>query len=150
MWFIVALLLVVIVVLTYFLITLPAPALNSQATSTTTGTETIATSTNTVVVIDAPKSGALVSKTFSVTGSAPGTWYFEASFPIEVRDPSGLMAGTGHATALSDWMTTAQVPFKADITVTGYSGPAVLVLKKDNPSGLPQNDGSMTLPIVIQ
>lgn len=149
MWVIVVLLLIVIVVLGYFLVMIPVPTSNAQAATTSSNTGSTDTQTNSDVVVDAPRSGASVPKTFTVTGQAPGAWYFEASFPIEVRDPSGLVVGTGHATALSDWMTTAPVAFKADITVAGYSGPATLVLKKDNPSGLPQNDGSVTIPITI-
>ncbi|MDB5237894.1 MAG: hypothetical protein JWM46_164 [Candidatus Kaiserbacteria bacterium] len=152
MWVIVVVLLVVIVVLGYFLVATPAPSSGTQATTTTEGTGTNTGNTGGIsdVTVTAPKSGATVPKSFTVTGQAPGSWFFEATFPLEVRDPSGAVVGTGHATALSDWMTTDQVPFTADITVSGYSGPATLVLKKDNPSGLPQNDGSMTVPITIQ
>jgi len=102
------------------------------------------------VVVDAPKQNATVPKNFSVTGKAPGPWFFEASFPIEVRNASGTVVATGIATALSDWMTTADVPFKADIVVNTYKGPATLVLKRDNPSGLPQNDASKSMSITIQ
>ena len=151
MWVIIALLFVVILVLGYFLVATPAPVHKTPvATSTTDG---VATTTNTGtsdVTVITPQSGASVPKKFTVTGSAPGTWYFEASFPIEVRTLANTVVGTGHATALTDWMTTAQVAFKADMTVSGYSGPAILVLKRDNPSGLPQNDASTSIPIVIQ
>ena len=47
-------------------------------------------------------------------------------------------------------MTTADVASKADITATGYTGAATLVLKRDNPSGLPENDASVVVPITIQ
>lgn len=158
MWFIVVVLLVVIVAMGYFLVTTPASDTGTQtATTTTQGTGTN-TNTNTDtgtdlgsnITVTAPKSGATVPKTFTVTGSAPGTWYFEASFPIEVRNASGTVIGTAPATALSDWMTTGQVAFKADVTTTGYTGPATLVLKRDNPSGLPENDRSVSMPITIQ
>lgn len=102
------------------------------------------------VVVDAPKSGANVPKTFTVTGKAPGPWYFEASFPIEVRSATGTVIATGIATALSDWMTVEDVPFKADFTISGYTGAATLVLVRDNPSGLPENDASVSMPIMIQ
>lgn len=102
------------------------------------------------VAVDAPESGANVPQSFSVTGTAPGPWFFEASFPIEVRDANGTVLTTGIATALSDWMTIDDVAFKADITVTGYSGPATLVLKRDNASGLPEHDASVSIPITIE
>jgi hypothetical protein len=102
------------------------------------------------VVIDAPKSGAQVPKTFTVTGKAPGPWYFEASFGIEVRGAGGELLVQTYASALSDWMTIDDVPFKADISVPNYTGPATLILNRDNPSGLPENDASVSIPIVIQ
>ncbi len=91
-----------------------------------------------------------MGKSFTVTGEAPGNWYFEASFPIQVRDKDNNKIGQTTGQAQSDWMTTEQVPFKADIAIEGYSGPATLVLLRDNPSGMPENDDSLEIPIVIQ
>lgn len=102
------------------------------------------------VVVDAPKANARVPKSFTVTGKAPGPWYFEASFPIEVRSATGTVLVQKPATALTDWMTTDDVAFKVELTVTGYTGPATLVLHRDNPSGLPENDASVSIPIVIE
>ena len=146
-WTIIILLLVVIVALLFALILIPAPA-NAPvvATSTPNGNQPLRER----VVVTAPVSGATVGKTFAVTGEAPGNWYFEASFPIEVRDAGNNKIGQGIAQAQSDWMTTAQVPFVAAVSVGTYSGPATLVLMRDNPSGLPQNDDSLSIPILIQ
>lgn len=102
------------------------------------------------VVIDAPKSGASVPKDFTVTGKAPGPWYFEASFPVEVKDANGNIIAQDVATALTEWMTPEDVAFKAEISVEDYSGPATLVLKRDNASGLPEHDASVSIPITIQ
>ncbi|MEK7092977.1 MAG: Gmad2 immunoglobulin-like domain-containing protein [Patescibacteria group bacterium] len=146
-WTIIALLLAVIAVLLLALILIPAPAQAPViATSTPIGTRPL----RELVVVTVPVSGATVGKTFTVAGEAPGNWYFEASFPIEVRDAGNNKVGQGIAQAQSDWMTTAQVPFKADITVADYSGPATLILMRDNPSGLPQNDDSVSIPITVK
>lgn len=102
------------------------------------------------VKILSPLPGATVAKDFLVTGEARGTWYFEASFPIQVQDVGNDTVGRGIAQAKSDWMTTSFVPFQADVTVRNFSGPATLVLLKDNPSGLPENDDSVSIPIVVQ
>jgi hypothetical protein len=102
------------------------------------------------VKISSPLPNASVAKTFTVTGYARGTWYFEASFPVKVHDASGKQVGGGIAQAESDWMTVEFVPFSAPIVVADYSGPAALVLQKDNPSGLPEHDDSVSIPIVIQ
>lgn len=104
-----------------------------------------------VIRVELPFPRAVTGKEFSVLGEARGTWYFEASFPIEVLDSSGNLLATGIAQAQSDWMTEELVPFEARIvTPASYTGPATLVLKKDNPSGLPELDAAMSFPITIE
>ena len=90
-----------------------------------------------MVKITSPLAGATVGKTFTVKGEARGQWYFEASFPVQVKDKDNNTVGQGIAQAEGEWMTTEFVPFSANVIVTNYSGPATLVLLKDNPSGLP-------------
>jgi Immunoglobulin-like domain of bacterial spore germination len=103
------------------------------------------------IVVTNPTPGAVTGKTFTVTGKARGPWYFEASFPVRVLDGNGNVLATGVAKAQGDWMTTEFVPFTVSITVPGaYIGPATLVLQKDNPSGLPEKDASISFPFTIQ
>jgi hypothetical protein len=102
------------------------------------------------VTIVSPKEGATVGKTFTITGKAPGNWYFEASFPIIVSDKDGSKIATSHGQAQSDWMTTDLVPFTAKIDVGSYSGPVTVNLLRDNPSGLPENDDSTSFDVVVQ
>lgn len=103
------------------------------------------------VTVDTPKKGAAVGTTFFVEGKAPGNWYFEASFPIQVRDTEGNVIGRAIAQAQSDWMTTELVAFKTTvITEGGYTGPARLILLRDNPSGLPEHDDAVEIDIVVQ
>jgi len=102
------------------------------------------------VKVTSPLPKATVARTFTVTGEAPGPWYFEASFPVQVRNPDGELLASTPAQAQGDWMTEAQVLFKATLTVYDYSGPATLILLKDNPSGMPENDDSVSFPIVIK
>ena len=103
-----------------------------------------------MVKITSPLAGATVGKTFTVKGEARGQWYFEASFPVQVRDPNNDLVGSGIAQAEGEWMTTEFVPFSANVVVTNYSGPATLVLLKDNPSGLPENEDAVSIPIIVQ
>ena len=104
-----------------------------------------------LIAVDLPFPGAVTGKTFSVMGKARGTWYFEASFPVEVLDKDGKMLAQTPAKAQGDWMTADFVPFKAELTVpSSYTGPATLVLKKDNPSGMPERDASVSIPITIE
>jgi hypothetical protein len=103
---------------------------------------------NDLIIVDYPKSGDEVGNPLIITGQARGNWYFEASFPISVFDSSGEQIGSGVATAQGDWMTTEFVPFTAEIILSAPSGTAgTVVLHKDNPSGLPENDNSITIPV---
>lgn len=103
------------------------------------------------VVVTSPTAGAIVPKVISVSGSAPGGWFFEAQFPMQIRDQANVVVGHGTGHALGNWQTTALVAFTGTTTVeTNYTGPATLVLLKDNPSGLPENDDSISLPVIIQ
>lgn len=103
------------------------------------------------VTVDAPKAGVTVGKTFTVEGEAPGNWYFEASFPIQVRSAEGDVIGRAVAQAQSDWMTTELVSFTTEVTLDGgYSGPATLILLRDNPSGLPEHDDALEVDIIVK
>jgi hypothetical protein len=101
--------------------------------------------------ITQPAPGSVTGKTFTISGQARGTWYFEASFPVAVLDKDGKTLVTIPAQAKGDWMTTDFVPYSVQVTVPqSYIGPATIVLHKDNPSGLSENDASMSVPITIE
>ena len=148
-WTIILVLFGIIGIMAWLLFTTPAPTGTVTGTATTTTAE-VNEPLSTRVEVSAPKPNASVTKTFKVAGSAPGPWYFEASFPIKVIDKDGTMIGTSHGEAQGDWMTTGIVAFSANVTTSGYSGPATLVLLRDNPSGLPENDDAVSIPITIQ
>jgi hypothetical protein len=158
---IIALLLIVIALLVWLLIVqkVEAPTVPSTATTTTATTEIGAAGTTQPspkplhdrIVVTFPKANASVSKKFTVTGKAPGNWFNEAQAPAIVQAPDGSKIAQGQMQAQGDWMTTNLVDFKADISIDpAYSGPATLVLLKDNESGLPQNDDSLEISIVVQ
>lgn len=103
------------------------------------------------IIVDQPKANETVSSPLLLSGRAHGTWYFEASFPIQLLDANGTELAVAIAQAQGDWMTTDYVPFSATINLTTkYQGPATLVFKKDNPSGLPENERQITIPVTIQ
>lgn len=100
------------------------------------------------ITIKKPVAGSTVGKTIEISGKAPGTWFFEASFPIKLVAEDGRIIGTSTAQAQGDWMTTELVPFTATMHVREAAGTnATLVFMKDNPSGLPENAGSATIPL---
>ncbi len=103
-----------------------------------------------LIVVETPIPGAIVSSPLSVRGKARGSWYFEASFPIDLLAADGTVIGQGHASAQGEWMTEEFVPFIGSIAFTAPIGgmkSGIVVFKKDNPSGLPENEDSVSVPI---
>lgn len=132
----------------YFLNTHPAIA---PASSTPAPAVEYMNASKDDIVVVSPKSGSTFGQVVAVSGTARGTWYFEASFPITIEDDSGNIIGQGIGSAQGDWMTEDFVPFKAIIGLSRpYAGPATVILKKDNPSGDSIRDASVSVPIVIQ
>lgn len=103
------------------------------------------------IAVQTPFPGAVVGKAFSVIGEARGTWFFEASFPIELLDKDGNSLAIAVAQAQGEWMTENFVPFRAEIQAPeSYIGPATLILRKDNPTGLSEYDASVSFPITVE
>lgn len=103
--------------------------------------------------LDSPRPNQVIKSPLVITGQARGVWFFEASFPVFLTNWDGLIIAQGIATAKSDWMTSEFVPFEAKLTFTpdknAYSNKGTLILRKDNPSGLPEHDDAMEIPVVI-
>ncbi len=118
-------------------------ALSSIASSTSSTGATVLMD----VVVDSPLAGATIKSPLTITGRAKGTWYFEATFPIRLLDSSGNEIATTHADAQGEWMTEDFVPFTATLEFTATPGSGTLVMQKDNPSGDPVNDKSVSVPV---
>lgn len=106
-----------------------------------------------LIVLTKPTPLSLISSPITLTGMARGYWFFEASFPITIINWDGLIIGEGIATAQDDWMTENFVPFTATVHFTidpetPYRR-GTIILKKDNPSGLPENDNALEIPITF-
>ena len=106
-----------------------------------------------LIRVSYPRPNEEIKSPVTIKGEARGSWFFEASFPVFLTDWDGKIIAQGHATAKGEWMTTEFVPFEAILTFTPdantYSNKGTLILKKDNPSGLPQNDDALEIPVII-
>jgi hypothetical protein len=101
-----------------------------------------------VIHLSTPRPNDLVKSPLKVIGEARGYWFFEASFPVKLLDGNGRELGIGIAQAKSDWMTENFVAFEVNLEFqTSTTKKGTLVLKRDNPSGLPQNDDELTIPV---
>jgi hypothetical protein len=109
--------------------------------------------TGDLIKVSVPLSGSVVTSPLRVVGEARGSWFFEGSFPVVITDWDGRTIGQGVAIAKKDWMTTEFVPFEATIKFTvdktAYSNKGTLILKKDNPSGLPEHDSALEVPVLF-
>lgn len=110
-------------------------------------------SSDNLVVLNTPQPYQKITSPVTLTGKARGNWFFEASFPITIVNWDGLIIGEGIATAQGEWMTTEFVPFTATVSYTFASGTpynrGAVILKKDNPSGLPEYDDSREIPVIF-
>ena len=103
-----------------------------------------------LITVASPQPGDTLTSPFTVSGEAHGSWYFEGSFPVRLTDDSGTVLAEVPAQALDDWMQDAPVPFEVSISfdpTTATSG--TLTLIRDNPSGLPENDASVAIPVLF-
>ena len=100
------------------------------------------------VIVSAPAKDSTVASPLEVSGDVPGSWTFEGNFAVKLLDESGATVTEQPATIRGDWMTEDLVPFSVILI---YSKPdsatGSLVLEKANPSDLPENDDSVTIPI---
>jgi len=101
-----------------------------------------------LIRVNSPRPNELIKSPVEIKGEARGTWYFEASFPIKLIDGVGNEVGHAIAQAKSDWMTVDFVPFEAKLEFAGpISKKGTLIFKKDNPSGLPEKDDELRVPV---
>lgn len=104
-----------------------------------------------------PEPGQVVASPLTITGEARGVWYFEATFSVILVDWDGRILTETYAEATDDWMTEEYVPFTSTIEFerpyeSATSAPefmkrGALILQKANPSGLPEHDAAIEIPI---
>ena len=123
------------------------------------------------MIVTSPLKDSVVTSPLTITGEVPGFWYFEATFPVTLVNWDGLIIAEGYATAQGDpdasvgvnWMTEEYVPFTATLEFTDvlpltevvedltqveeFMKKGALILQRDNPSGLPQNDDAVEFSI---
>lgn len=102
--------------------------------------------------VTSPEVGGEITSPLMVEGQARGTWFFEATFPLVLVNWDGLIIAEGYAQAEGEWMTEEFVPFKGELVFTKppYDTRGTLILQKDNPSGLPEHDDAIEIPVVFK
>lgn len=136
------------------LVVIKPVATSTLATETPIVENVIASTTDLGIIIDQPRPNESFTSPFAVAGKARGPWFFENSFPLKIIDEQAKVLGTGVATAQISALTNDFVPFVGFIEFLPNEKPAsstkaFLVFTNDNPSGLPENEISTTVPIII-
>lgn len=102
------------------------------------------------ISLSSPRTGATVSSPLRLAGEAVGPWYAEGSFPVSIVAEDGTVLGHGVVTAQGDWMVTQKVRFEGEVTFeAGSATKATLVLARDNPSALEEQDAALHVPVVL-
>jgi hypothetical protein len=103
---------------------------------------------NPEVILDQPHYGDLVTSPLTIKGQARGNWFFEANLPAILKDENGRVLAQVGLQAKGNWMTRDFVPFEGIMTFDpGTANYGVLIISKDNPSGLPEFDSSVAVPL---
>lgn len=100
------------------------------------------------IQITSPLKNDSITSPLQIEGEARGSWFFEASFPVQIVDDDGNQLGYGSAQAVGDWQTNDFVDFMAQITFeNGNKSSGFLVLQNDNPSGLEDLKKEIRIPV---
>ncbi len=103
-----------------------------------------------LIRVSNPRPNQVVQSPILIEGEARGNWFFEASFPVLLLDEQGNTLATATSQAEGEWMTEDFVPFTASLSFQPPSAKkGTLVLKKDNPSDLPEFDDELRIPVVF-
>lgn len=104
------------------------------------------------IVLTSPLPGEEIDSPLLVRGRARGSWFFEGDFPVLLTNWDGLIIAQGIASAQGDWMTRDFVSFTCRLSFEppDYGQHGTLILRKDNPSGKPDLDEALEIPVRFQ
>lgn len=104
-----------------------------------------------MIKIENPEPEAKISSPLPIKGVAKGYWYFEGTFTVKLYDDvTDSLVAQSSAEADGEWMTEQFVPFKATMTFKAPENHrGRLVFERANPSGLPENAQSYSVPVIF-
>lgn len=95
--------------------------------------------------------GQEVSDEVIATGTIGGSYFFEGNIFVNILDENKELLRAGNGNAKTDWMTAEPVGFDAILDFSKLKkGHAFVEIHNDNPSGLPENDKSILIPVIIK
>lgn len=125
-----------------------SPSLNSTVVAHLNQPESVKAPVSVELISPQPKE--LLRSPYQVTGRALGSWFFEGSLPVVLKTASGQVLVETAAKAQGEWMTNGWVSFSANLVFeAGAATSGELIIKKDNPSGLPENEAQVSYPVLL-
>ncbi|MGI9118178.1 MAG: Gmad2 immunoglobulin-like domain-containing protein [Minisyncoccia bacterium] len=96
-------------------------------------------------------SGSSVHGLTQYKGTISGGYFFEGNILVNILDANKNILKKSNAVAKTEWMTSGPVDFEGSIDFTVLpKGPAYIEIHNDNASGLPENDKSILIPVIIE
>lgn len=100
------------------------------------------------ILLSNPRPNQKIPSPLKIQGKAIGMWYFEGRFSAELYDKNNILLGNAILTAQGEWMTEEFVPFEGSLKFEKpESQNGKLIIKNANPSGLPENEKALTVPV---
>jgi hypothetical protein len=100
------------------------------------------------ILLDHPRPNQVVETPLIIKGKARGYWFFEANFSAELFDANNKSLGVAVVSSEGEWMTENFVPFQGELSFgTPQSETGTLRINNANPSGLPENDKQIVMPV---
>jgi hypothetical protein len=120
----------------------------TEATAAKETETTVKDTTSDQIKVTKPQPNQIIQSPLTIEGEARGSWFFEGVFPIMLLDSNGNAIARHFAQVQGEWMTEDFVLFKAELIFEKPStDTGILILEKDNPSGLSENDASIEIPV---
>jgi len=112
--------------------------------------------TREMVSVATPTPDQIIRSPLKITGEARGTWLYEADAPVVLTNGDSQIIAEGTITAESSWMTEDFVPFSGALEFSrpentgSQSLQGLLIIQRDNPSGQPENDMAVEVPVRLR
>jgi len=98
--------------------------------------------------INSPRPNQVIENPFAIEGEARGVWFFEGDFPVRVLDGNQNIIGSGFVSTQENWMTEDFVGFEGEVSFESpETRDGTVILEKDNPSDLVENDDRLIIHI---
>ena len=108
------------------------------------------TDTDTVRLTSPQPNDRISSSSITIEGEAVGNWFFEGVLPFEIQDDDGTVLLQESLQSEGTWMTEDFVSFEETFTLSvEEETDATLIIRRSNPSGLPENDEEFSIPITL-